>query len=101
MPDKVPNYERRRADAMACYRSALDRVASEPEPDGQKFPCGSRVRIAEDLGPSMRHFESGGNATVEYVYAHAYGCGDVKSYSLDVDGVGSVAWYREHQLTAI
>ncbi|MFM6946071.1 MAG: hypothetical protein ACKOWW_02945 [Flavobacteriales bacterium] len=95
------DYETRAADARAMYQAGMNRVAETPEPKGQKFPCGSRVRIADDLGPSMSHFESGVEATVEYVYAHAYGGGDVKSYSLNIDGRGSVAWYYEHQLTAI
>lgn len=95
------DYETRAAQAQGVYQAGMKKVAETPEPEGQKFPCGSRVRIADDLGPSMRHFESGVDATVEYVYAHAYGGSDVKSYCLNIDGCGSVAWYYEHQLTAI
>jgi hypothetical protein len=86
--------------AMGIYAAGLARVASSSEPKGQKFPNGSRVRIADDLGSSMRHFTSGVGATVCYTYAHAYGGRDVKSYCLDVDGRGRVSWYYEHQLTA-
>lgn len=82
----------------SVYESGLERVRSTPCPDGQKYKPGTRVRVADDLGSSMSHFCSGVDATVKYVYAHAYGGSDVKSYCLDVDGVGSVAWYYEHQL---
>lgn len=92
------DYETRKAQVNAIYQQGLQRVKDTPEPEGQKFPCGSRVRIADDLGSSMSHFESGVEATVEYVYAHAYGGSNVKLYSLNIDGRGSVAWYHEHQL---
>jgi hypothetical protein len=95
------DYQTRLAHANCDYRAGLKKVATTPEPDGQKFPCGSRVRIVDDLGSAMSHFHSGVEATVEYVYAHAYGGSDVKSYSLNIDGRGSCAWYHEHQLTAI
>ena len=71
------------------------------EPEGQKFPVGSRVFIAEDLGDSMSHFPKGKEAIVEYTYAHAFGGSNVKSYSLNVDGEGSHAWYYEEQLTLL
>lgn len=99
------DYETRHAQAQAYHQAGLKRVRTTPEPEGQKFPCGSRVRIADDLGASMRHFPAGKNATVQYVYSHAYGQmnggSNVKDYSLDIDGMGSHAWYHEHQLTAI
>ena len=95
------DYETRRQAAMEIYRAGLDRVETTPTPKGQKFPCGSRVRIADDLGPYMHHFESGCNAAVKYTYAHAYGGDNCHSYCLDIDGVGEVSWYEEHQLTAI
>ena len=95
------DYEARYAQAQATYNAGLERVKTTPEPEDQKFPCKSRVRIADDLGSSMRHFPSGKDATVQYVYSHAYGGGNVKSYSLIIDGIGSHAWYYEHQLTAI
>lgn len=97
----MKSFSEREAMAKARYTEGLLRAMSNPEPQGQKFPCGARVRIAEDLGPRMRHFISGANATVEYVHAHAYGGSDVKSYSLFVDGHGSCAWYEEWQLSAI
>jgi hypothetical protein len=87
--------------AKSYYEQCLREMKSKPEPKGQKFKCGQRVRIADDLGEQMSHFESGVNATVEYTYAHIYGGGDIKSYRLFVDGEGSVAWYYEHQLTAL
>lgn len=89
------------SDAQEYNKQAMKRVRTTPEPKGQKFPCGCRVRIADDLGPSMSHFVSGRNATVKYTYAHAYGGDDVQSYCLDVDGEGEISWYEEHQLTRI
>lgn len=88
-------------EAKAFYAVGLEQVKTRPAPKGQKFPLGSRVRIADDLGPHMEHFESGKNATVMYTYAHAYGGTDVKSYCLDIDGVGEVSWYEEYQLTPL
>lgn len=83
------------------YEAGMIRIKVEPEPKGQKYPIGTRVRISKDLGESMRHFASDVNATVQYTYAHAFGGSDVKSYCLDVDGKGSSAWYKEWQLTAL
>lgn len=94
--------EQRQDRATSIYTAAMRRVASEPAPKGQKFPCGSMVRIADDLVHSgMGHFESGCDATVHHVYAHAYGGNNVTSYCLEIDGRGTVAWYDERQLTAI
>jgi hypothetical protein len=103
------DHAQRHAAAEAMYRMSLERVRTTLEPKGQKFPRGARVRIAKDLGRSMSHFPSGKDATVQYTYAHAYGLSSVPSeskrrlgqYSLNVDGVGSVAWYDEDQLTLI
>jgi hypothetical protein len=89
------------AEAQAYHAQAMKRVQNTSEPKGQKFPCGSRVRIADDLGPYMKHFPKGRQATVVHTYAHAYGGNDVKQYQLDVDGCGEVAWYNEHQLIVV
>ena len=95
----MPYVEKAKRDP---YQEGLDRVASTPMPEEQKFPIGARVKIADDLGPMMAHFRGHGKeATVEYTHAHAYGGSSVKSYSLNVDGVGINAWYEEHQLTLI
>ena len=94
-------YEERFAEAQGYYKSGLQNVMNKPEPEGQKFPVGSRVHIAKDLGNSMSHFNSDCDAIVEYVYAHAFGGSDIKSYSLIIDDYGSVAWYHEWQLTAL
>jgi hypothetical protein len=93
--------QNRMAEAAAYTRLGEQRVKSTPPPTGQKFAPGTLVRIADDLGDSMRHFPSGKYAIVLYTYAHAYGGDDVKSYCLDVQGVGEVAWYYEHQLIEI
>lgn len=88
--------------AQERYDKAMAKVRSDPEPEGQIFPVGSRVKIADDLGPHMKHFNGAGrNATVLYTYAHAFGGSDAGSYALDVDGVGYTAWYKEEQLTSV
>jgi len=91
----------RYAEARTIFGAGMEKVRTTKPPKGQKFPPGTRVRIANDLGPTMAHFPSGRSATVEYTYAHAYGGGDCTSYSLDIDGLGSHAWYHERQLTRI
>ena len=94
----------RLAVAEKYYNSCMEAMKNKPEPDGQKFPIGCRVRIADDLGPEMSHFFSGVNATVEYTCAHAFDNGSPNAhmkYSLNIAGVGSVSWYREDQLTPI
>jgi hypothetical protein len=74
--------------------------------DTQKFPIGTRVFVAKDLGPAMSHFPSGCEAIVDGTYAQQYGGRDTKSYDLQLlDENGSpcnrVAWYHEDQLTWI
>lgn len=91
----------RHSQAVAYSAAGDRRVANDPPPAGQKFLPGTRVRIADDLGPTMRHFPSGRMATVHHTYAHAFGGDDIKSYCLDVDGFGRTSWYDEDQLTAI
>jgi hypothetical protein len=98
-PDFAMTHEERYAQALRHFREAVERVRTNPPPNGQKYPPGTRVRIADDLGRCMAHFPSGKNATVRYTHAHAYGGGDVKSYCVDVDDFGEVSWYDEAQLT--
>jgi hypothetical protein len=95
------DFEQRRAEAHSLYKASLQRVKEIPVPQGQKFSSGTRVKIADDLRPSMSHFPHGKNATVLYTYAHAYGGNDVESYCLDIDGEGETSWYYEDQLTAL
>lgn len=95
------DYATRLEHAKNAHQAGLLKVKNNPEPKGQKFPCGTRVRIADDLGSCMAHFESGKNATVVHTYAHAYDGDDVKSYCLDIDNIGQVSWYEEWQLTEI
>jgi hypothetical protein len=95
------DYQQRHAEATSQYDQGKERVKTLPTPAGQKYPPGTRVRIADVLPRYQSHFRSGCNATVDYTYAHAYGGGDVKSYSLTIDGHGSSAWYEEDQLTPI
>lgn len=94
-----PTPSKRYAEADAYHSRAMARVATTPAPAGQKYPPGTRVRIADDLGPSMRHFIAGKLATVHHTYAHAYGGTDVGHYFLDIDGYGRSGWYLEHQLS--
>lgn len=93
------NYTARFLEVNEYHNEVMERVRTTPEPKNQKFPCGSRVMIVDDLGPNMSYFTSGVGATVIYVYAHAYGGNDVESYCLDVDGEGKVSWYYESQLS--
>jgi hypothetical protein len=70
----------------------------------QKFFLGDRVRIAQDLGPSMSHFEKDCEAIVMYSYAEQYdGTGkDVDQFSLYIlPNRGEVSWYYANQLTLI
>lgn len=90
-------YSVREEQAKSYYEKGIIRVATTPEPEGQKFPCGVRVHIANNLD----NLYAGFDATVGYVYAHAYGGNDVTSYSLIVDGRGSAAWYKEEWLSPI
>lgn len=91
--------------ANAIYQAGLERVRTTPHPPEQKFKPGTFVMIARDLGSTMKHFESGLPARVEYTYKHAYGDGDAKEYSLlirEKPGQWSeVTWYYEDQLTEI
>jgi len=91
----------RLSEAKSYIANCLERMESQPEPEGQKFPRGTRVRIADDLGETMSHFPSGLNATVKYTSAHAFGSKHIDSYCLDIDDYGEVSWYYEHQLTEI
>ena len=91
----------REIQAQSRYEEGIKRVKETPEPAGQKFKCGQRVKIADDLGEYMDHFKSGIEAVVDHTYAHAFGGDDVKRYSLMFDDGSSSAWYEEHQLTAV
>lgn len=88
-------------ESQAYHDQAMKRVQNTPEPKGQKFPCGSRVQISDDLGPDMKYFPKNRQATVMHTYAHAFGGNDVKQYHLNVDECGEVAWYNEHQLSIV
>lgn len=86
------------------FLAANERVKTTPPPVGQKFRPGTRVTIAKDLGPSMSHFPSDRTATVVYTYAHAYASEEerhLKTYALDIDGLGFNCWYEEYQLTEV
>ena len=68
-----------------------------------KYHKGDHVKIAEDLGETMSHFEADCEAIVLYSYKDKYGgkdC-DVEDYSVYIKGVGQVSWYEENQLTLI
>ena len=95
------DYKERQEEATNIYNQGLLKVKNNPPPKGQKFPVDSRVHICKELGGCMSHFKADCNATVMYTYAHAYGGNNIKSYSLNIDGYGKVAWYEEWQLTAI
>ncbi len=77
----------------------------------QKFKRGTKVLIAEDLGPAMSHFSGrGGYAFVQYTYKQRYPHfadeDDHKQYSLYIlDSQGKIrntsSWYNEDQLTKV
>jgi hypothetical protein len=68
----------------------------------QKFKRGDVVRIADDLGPSMDHFDGKGEAAVVMgSYADEYGGENTSSYTLMLEDGNEVSWYEEHQLTFI
>lgn len=88
-------------EAKVYSAAGRQRAKENPAPPQQKFPTGTRVRIADDLGPMMRHFPAGKNATVVASYAQQFGGDNFQSYTVDIDGEGEVSWYEEHQLAPI
>ena len=94
----------RESEAHSYYAMRMEQMKTRPVPAGQKFKPGERVRIADDLGPSMSHFPGAGKfATVKYTHGHAFASGEngLQDYCLDIDDYGEVSWYHEHQLTLI
>ena len=90
------------------YVNALLEMYLRPPGDDhpeQKFPKGSRVKVADEMPWYMTHFPSGFEAIVEYSYAQKYGTDNVRDYSLIVlsDGrpINSIAWYKDFQLTLL
>lgn len=70
----------------------------------QKFFRGDLVRIADDLGYSMSHFDKGCDAVVMYTYAEQYDGGrrNEKQYCLYIlPNGGESSWYDEEQLTLV
>ena len=79
-----------------------DRAGMSVQPDNkQKFSKGDYIKIDEDLGKSMSHFQSGCEAIVIGSYKDQYGGSNIKSYTLHIKGGGQTSWYYEHQLTLI
>lgn len=96
--------EQRTSEARAYYQAGRQKAMEAPNPEGQKFPKGTRVHIKKDLGPSKSHFRSDCYATVVCTYFQAYGGYDdidKRTYCLDIDGTGEVSWYDESEITAI
>lgn len=67
----------------------------------QRFNRGDWVKVADDLGPSMRHFTAGCEAIVIGSYADQYGGNDHGSYTLHLKGEGLCSWYYGTQLTLL
>lgn len=67
----------------------------------QKFNKGDHVKVAEDLGQIMSHFQSDCEAIVIGSYADQYGGDNTTDYTIYIKGSGQVSWYREHQLDLI
>lgn len=67
----------------------------------QKFQAGDLVRVADNLGPSMEHFQKGCNAIVLGSYADQFGGDNHEVYTLFIENHGEVSWYYESQLTFV
>lgn len=67
----------------------------------QKFNKGDKVKVDEDLGTSMSHFQSGMEAIIIGSYADKFGGNDTSSYTIYIKGQGEVSWYYENQLQLI
>ena len=69
----------------------------------QTFQRGDWVRVAKDLGPSMRHFPADCEAIVVGSCKDRYGGGKRESqiYTLYLKEQGQCSWYEENQLTLI
>lgn len=67
----------------------------------QKFKYGDLVQVADDLGPSMSHFQSGVKAIVIGSYKDQYGGNNTSSYTVHIEGAGRTSWYEECQLELI
>lgn len=69
----------------------------------QKYKHGDLVRVADDLGSMMEHFEKGCNAIVIGSYADQFGGGGAnhQQYTIFIEGGGETSWYYEHQLNFI
>jgi len=75
----------------------------------QKFHVGDVVRVAKDLGSTMRHFTNDCYAVVEYSYfdkfpEHNPNEQHKHEYSLLLltdGGAHSSAWYHSHQLRMV
>jgi hypothetical protein len=103
------NLKRRRItmnrEEYAAYAKAMYLRPCGDNAPGQKFSRGVKVKVADEMPPTMAHFPKGFEAIVEYSCAQKYGGNDIKSYSLimlaDGKPVNSIAWYYEHQLTLL
>lgn len=67
----------------------------------QKFNKGDKVKIADDLGSSMSHFQSGMEAIVIGSYKDQFGGSNTDSYTIHIQGQGETSWYHEHQMELI
>lgn len=69
----------------------------------QKFHKGDHVKVADDLGPSMSHFQSGCEAIVIGSYRDQFGGSErnERQYTIHIKGGGETSWYDEGQLTLI
>lgn len=69
----------------------------------QKFYFGDVVRIAADLGPSMRHFRADCDAVVigSYLDLHGRVTQGSHAYCLLFQDGNPLSWYKEDQLALI
>jgi hypothetical protein len=66
-----------------------------------RFKHGDLVKVADDLGEWMAHFQKGCEAIVDYSFADKFGYGDEESYGIFIKGSGTTSWYPGSVLTFI
>lgn len=67
----------------------------------RRFIKGDWVRVAKDLGQSMRHFTADCEAIVIGSYGDEYGGNNHRELTIHIRGKGKTSWYYDHQLTLI
>ncbi len=71
------------------HKKCMLALDSKPEPKGQKFSRGSKVKVVDSYWPEY----IGRVATVMYTHAHAFDSDSVENYSLMFDDGCEVSWF--------